>query len=162
MRFKTGLGQDSHRFENKDSSKPCVIGGVHIEDVPGFMANSDGDVVYHAICNAISSITGVLILGGIADELCSKDGITNSEFYLKEAMRTLGEKHYKISNVALSVEGKKPHLKKYLEQIKKNVASILNIEAEDVGITATSGEGLSDYGCGDGVQCFSIITVFKE
>ena len=162
MRIKTGLGQDSHRFENKDSSKPCVLGGVQIEGVPGFMANSDGDVIYHAICNAISSITGVLILGGIADELCAKDGITNSEFYLKEAMRSLNEQRYKISHVALSVEGKKPHLKEHLTQIKSNVAAILGIAPEDVGLTATSGEGLSDYGCGDGVQCFSIITVIGE
>lgn len=162
MRIKTGLGQDSHRFETKDSSKPCIIGGVHFEEVPGFMANSDGDVVYHSICNAITSITGVLILGGLADELCLKDGITNSEIYLKEALKSLQKQNFSISHVAITLEGKKPHFKHHIKQMKHNVASILQIQSSDVGITATSGEGLSDYGCGDGVQCLSIITVVGE
>ncbi len=69
MRVKTGLGQDSHRFENKDSSKPFIIGGVNFENMPGFIANSDGDVIYHAICNGISSITNILILVGLL--ICS-------------------------------------------------------------------------------------------
>ncbi len=70
MKFRTGIGQDSHRFLPPGSSKPCVIGGLIFDDAPGFMANSDGDIVFHAICNAISSLTGVLILGAIADDLC--------------------------------------------------------------------------------------------
>lgn len=162
MRFKTGLGQDSHRFETKDSSKPCVIGGVHFEDLPGFKANSDGDVVYHAICNAISSITGVLVLGGLADELCLKDGITNSEVYLEKAFATLEDEKLKITHVAISIEGKKPTIKTHREQMKENIAKILNIDPKDVGITATSGEGLSDYGCGDGVQAFCVLSVLGE
>ncbi len=162
MRIKTGLGQDSHRFESKDSSKPCIIAGVHFEDVPGFMANSDGDVVYHAICNAITSITGILILGGIADELCSKDGITNSEFYLTEGYQTLKDQNFSVSHVAVSLEAKKPSFKKHLLEMRKNIAKVLEIKLEDVGITATSGEGLTDCGCGDGVNCLSIITVMGE
>lgn len=162
MRVKTGLGQDSHRFENKDSSKPCIIGGVHFENIPGFSANSDGDVIYHAICNAISSITNILILGGIADDLCLKDGITDSAVYLEKALETLQEKNWKISHVALSLEAKKPVFKNHLFLIRENVSEILKIDIHDVGITATSGEGLSDYGCGDGVNCLAIVTVYKD
>ncbi len=162
MIVKTGFGQDSHRFERKDSSKRCVVGGVYFEEVPGFKANSDGDVAYHAVCNAISSLTGVLVLGGIADDLCLKDGITNSEVYLKEALKTLHKIDYKISHVALSLEGKRPLFKNHLVQMRQNIATLLEIELTDVGVTATSGEGLSDYGCGDGVFCQSIVTVYKE
>jgi 2-C-methyl-D-erythritol 2,4-cyclodiphosphate synthase len=160
MTIRTGLGQDSHRFENKTSSKPCVIAGVHFEEVPGFIANSDGDVAYHAICNAITSVTGVLILGGVADELCLKDGITDSSFYLKEACKTLKNQH--ISHVAISLEGKRPKFKPKLEEMKENIARVLGIKTTSVGITATSGEGLNDFGCGDGVQCFAIITTVEK
>lgn len=159
MRFKTGLGQDSHRFENKDSSKPCIIGGVYFEEVPGFKANSDGDVVYHAICNAISSITGILVLGGVADELCLKDGITNSEVYLKEAHKILKDQKFTITHVAVSIEAKKPSFKKRLKEMRENIAKVLEVEISDVGITATSGEGLSDYGCGDGVHALCVLSV---
>ena len=71
MKIRTGIGQDSHRFLSSDSSKPCIIAGLIFEGCPGFNANSDGDVVFHAICNAISSVTGTLILGAIADDLCN-------------------------------------------------------------------------------------------
>lgn len=153
---RTGIGQDSHRFLPPNSSKPCVIGGLIFDDAPGFNANSDGDVVLHAICNAISSLTGILILGNIADDLCLKDGITDSEVYLVEAMKTLGNQH--VTHVAVTIEAKKPKFKHRLVEMRQNIARIMNLDISQVGITATSGEGLTDFGCGDGVQVFAIVT----
>jgi len=158
--FRTGIGQDSHRFLSRESSKPCTIAGLVFEEVPGFNANSDGDVVFHAICNAISSLTGVLILGGVADELFYNGGITDSEAYLKEAMSTLGAQ--KISHVALTLEGKKPKFSPRLQEMKENIARAMEIAPGQVGITATTGEGLTDFGCGDGIQCIAIVTTFEE
>jgi hypothetical protein len=59
--YRSGIGQDSHRFLPPDSSKPCIVGGVIFDGVPGLDADSDGDVVYHAICNAMTSLSGVPI-----------------------------------------------------------------------------------------------------
>ncbi len=160
MRWRTGIGQDSHRFLPNDSSKLCIIAGAIFDDAPGFNANSDGDVAYHAICNAISSLTGVLILGAIADDLCLKDGITDSEVYLREAMKTLGAQ--KISHVALTIEAKKPKMKTRIPEMRANIARVMELDINQVGITATSGEGLTDFGCGDGVQVFCIVTSFEE
>jgi len=160
MKTKTGIGQDSHRFISTETSKPCTIAGVIFDDLPGFNANSDGDVVYHAICNAISSITGELILGGIADELCLNDGITDSSVYLRKAVKTLG--HWKISHVAVSIEAKKPHFKEHLLTMREKVAETMGIAIDQVGITATTGEGLTEVGQGKGVACFAIISVYSE
>ncbi|MBA3958439.1 MAG: 2-C-methyl-D-erythritol 2,4-cyclodiphosphate synthase [Parachlamydiaceae bacterium] len=157
---RTGIGQDSHRFLSPDSAKPCVMGGVIFDDAPGFNANSDGDVVLHAICNAITSVTGILILGAIADDLCLKDGITDSEVYLKEALKTLGNQH--ITHVAVTIEAKKPRFKGKLLEMRENIARIMELVVSQVGITATSGEGLTDFGCGDGVQCFVIMTTMEN
>lgn len=159
MIIRTGLGQDSHRFLPSDSSKLCIIAGVIFDDVPGFNANSDGDLVFHALCNAITSLTGVLVLGAIADDLCLKDGITDSEVYLQEALKTLGKQ--KISHVAIALEGKKPRFKDRLMPMRESVARVMKLDISQVGITATSGEGLTDFGCGDGVQCFVIITTVE-
>lgn len=156
IRTRTGLGQDSHRFLSTNSSKPCLLGGLIFEDVSGFNANSDGDVVFHAICNAISSLTGILILGNIADDLCLKDGITDSEVYLKEALKTLGSQE--IVHVAISIEAQKPKIKTRLLEMRENIARVMQLDLSQVGITATSGEGLTDFGCGDGVQVFAIVT----
>jgi 2-C-methyl-D-erythritol 2,4-cyclodiphosphate synthase len=160
QRVRTGIGQDSHRFLPPDSSKPCVIAGVIFDGVPGFNANSDGDVVFHAICNAISSLTGILILGDIADDLCLKDGITDSEVYLIEAMKTLGKQ--KVSHVAVTIEAKKPKFKAFLLEMRASIARVMGLDVSQVGITATTGEGLTDFGCGDGVQCFAIVTTEEK
>ncbi len=160
MKFKTGIGQDSHRFLAPDTSKPCVIGGVIFHDLPGFHANSDGDVVFHSICNALTSLTGTLILGGLADELCINNGITDSAVYLQEGLKTLGD--LKISHVALAIEGKRPKLHEHLEEMRESVAEIMGLEIDQIGITATSGEGLTDVGCGDGLSCTAILSAFTE
>lgn len=159
MKVRTGIGQDSHRFMTQGSSRPCVIAGIVFEDCPGFNANSDGDIVFHALCNAITSLTGVLIMGGLADELCLKDGITDSEVYLKEALKTLGPQ--KIQHVSVTIEAKRPHMKERYFEMRESIARVMEIPVEDVGVTATSGEGLTDFGCGDGVQCFCIITTME-
>lgn len=156
MPTRTGIGQDSHRFLPPDSTKACIIAGLIIDDTPGLNANSDGDVVFHAICNAISSITGVLILGAIADDLCLKNGITDSEVYLNEALKTLEKQ--KITHVAIAIEAKRPKLKHLILPMRENIARVMKLKVAQVGITATSGEGLTDFGCGEGVQALAIIT----
>lgn len=160
MTVRTGLGEDSHRFLPPESTKPCVIAGLIFPDVPGFNANSDGDVVYHAICNAISSLTGILILGDVADALCLTNGITDSEVYLQAAMQTLGNQQ--ITHVALSLQAMKPKFKERLPEMRAKIAEVMGLDVSQVGITATSGEGLTDFGCGDGVQCLAIVTTVEK
>ncbi|HRW58920.1 MAG TPA: 2-C-methyl-D-erythritol 2,4-cyclodiphosphate synthase, partial [Chlamydiales bacterium] len=152
-------GQDSHRFLSEETTKPCIIGGVIFDDMPGLDADSDGDIVYHAICNAITSIIHVPILGGIAIELCHKDGITDSSVYLQKGLDFL--KNWKIEHIALSIEGVRPRMQKKIDPIRLNVASLLHLHIDQVGITVTSGDGLTSFGLGEGVQCLCVLTVFK-
>ncbi len=155
--MKVGLGQDSHRFELKKGDKKCVIGGVIFEDVPGWDADSDGDIVYHAICNAISSITHVPILGKVAIQMCKEEGICDSRLFLIKAKETLEQ--YKIVHIALSIEAARPRLQRHIDQMRGNVAEVLDIDPHQVGITCTSGDGLTDFGKGIGGQCLCILTV---
>ncbi len=154
--IRTGLGQASHRFLGPESFKPCIIGGLHFEEHPGLAGDSDGDVVLHAICNAISSLTGVPILGGVANDLFKKDGITDSQVYLDLALKTLGSQT--IQHIALSIEGKRPRLQEHLPIMREKLASLLHLTLSQVGITAISGDGLTDFGCGDGLHCLCLLT----
>ena len=156
---RSGIGQDSHRFLPEDSSKPCILGGIIFDDVPGLDADSDGDVIFHAMCNAITSITGVPILGGIARDICHKDGITDSLVYLEKALETLNS--IKIVHIAISIEGKKPIFQNKIEELRKNISKILKLKVDQVGITVTSGDGLTDFGCGQGIQCFCILSTME-
>ncbi len=156
---RVGLGQDSHRFLPPELTKPCVIAGLIFADVPGLAADSDGDVVFHALCKAITSLTGVPILGGIANDLCHKDGITDSRVYLEKALETLEKQ--RIQHAALSIEGKRPLLQSRIDAMRRNIAEALRVNLDQVGLTVTSGDGLTDFGCGDGLQCLCILTTVE-
>lgn len=156
MKYRTGIGQDSHRFEKEKGDKKCTLAGLVFEDAPGLDADSDGDVVFHAICNAITSLTHVPILGKIAIDLCHKQGITDSRVYLDEAVKTLEKQT--VEHVALTIEGKRPRLQKRADDIRESVAQAMNLSISQVGITFTSGDGLTAFGRGEGLMCYALIT----
>lgn len=159
MKHRTGIGQDSHRFLTEESDKKCIIAGLPFDGAPGLDADSDGDVVFHAICNAITSLTHVPILGGIAIDLCHKEGITDSRVYLDKARETLGAQ--KIEHVALTIEGKRPKFQKRADEIRQSVADALDLSMDQVGITFTSGDGLTAFGRGEGMMCYCILTTVE-
>ncbi|MBS0623029.1 MAG: 2-C-methyl-D-erythritol 2,4-cyclodiphosphate synthase [Verrucomicrobia bacterium] len=160
MIVRTGIGQDSHRFVAEGSTKPCILGGLIFEDAPGLKANSDGDVIIHALCNAISSLTGEIILGQVADEILKREGITDSSVYLQAALASLGNQV--ISHVAITIEGERPKFLKRLPQMRAHLAQLMHLQISQIGITATTGEQLTAFGCGEGLQVFCIITTMEE
>ena len=153
--MKVAIGQDSHRFDFNDKDKKLILGGVIFEGATPLSGNSDADVVLHSITNAVSGITCKNILGKIADDMC-KSGITDSEEYLKEALKYLNEK---IIHLSISIECKTPKISPKIEDMRKNISRILNISENSIGITATTGEGLTEFGKGNGISVFSVITV---
>lgn len=157
MKIKTGIGQDSHRIR-ETTEKPFVLGGVTFDEPYCLEGNSDSDVILHAITNAISGVTGKPVLGPVADKLC-KAGETDSATYLKVALKDLVEIGYRVSHVSVTVECARPKILPKLEALRENVAYLLGVTIADVGITATTGEGLTDFGKGLGVQVFAVVTV---
>lgn len=159
MKVKTGLGQDSHRFEPQKTDKQLVLGGVVFENEIAMLGNSDADVVLHAITNGISGITGVNILGKISDDLCLKHGVTDSKVYVQEALKYLNG--WEICHVSCSLECKTPKITPKIPEMKQSISQLLGLNVEDIGITATTGEGLTDFGRGEGIQVFCIVTAVK-
>ena len=160
MRIRTGLGQDSHAFDGASVDRPLMLGGVRIPHEHGLAGNSDADVVLHALCNAISSISGVTILGPVTDQLCRDEGITDSAVYVARAGETLGS--FRLTHVAVALECRTPKLVPHFPAIRARIAELLGLTSEDIGITATSGEGLSAFGRGEGIQAFVIATAVSE
>jgi len=157
MIAKTGIGQDSHVFEEAPG-KPLILAGIKLDHPIGLKGNSDADVVLHSITNAISSITGINILGSVADQLC-RQGVTDSSSYLKLALDDLRD--WKISHIAIAIECLKPRISPQIESMKNSIAKLCHINQADVGITATTGEGLTAFGKGEGIQAITIVTVNK-
>ncbi len=160
MRVKTGLGQDSHRFDFDNQTKKLILGGIVFDDAPPLLGNSDADVVLHALCNAISGVTGVNILGTVADALCQKQGIGDSRIYLQEALKYLTD--WQICHVSCSIECKTPKITPKIAAMKASLSELLGLQTEDVGITATTGEGLTAFGRGEGIQVLCIVTAVND
>jgi 2-C-methyl-D-erythritol 2,4-cyclodiphosphate synthase len=155
--MKVGIGQDSHRFDFEDHEKKLVLGGIIFDGEPPLKGNSDADAILHSITNAISSVTCVNILGEISDELCLNQGITDSSVYLKKAMQYLDD--HRIVHVSVSIECLRPKITPRITDIRRNLSVLLDIPENCIGITATTGEGLTQFGQGLGIQVLSIITV---
>ena len=155
--MKVGIGQDSHRFDFEDTEKKLVLGGVIFDGEPPLKGNSDADVILHSITNAISGVTCVNILGGISDELCLNQGITDSGVYLRKALQYLDD--HRIVHVSISMECLRPKITPRIADIRQNLSILLDIPENCIGITATTGEGLTQFGQGLGIQVLSIVTV---
>ena len=152
------IGQDSHAFAETGEG-PIKLCGVDIPFDRAFRANSDGDVALHAITNAISGYTGINILGGAADVLCLEQGVKDSTVYLAEALKSMNGAE--IIHCSMTIECLRPKLKEYIPAMKEKTAELLGIPASSVGITATTGEGLTGFGKGEGVQVFAILSIRK-
>lgn len=160
MKIKVSVGQDSHAFEEQEG-KPLILGGVRFDGYPGMRANSDGDVVLHALTNAVSGVTCRNILGSVADRMC-QSGITDSSAYLAEALRDLAGLGFEITHVSFTIEGLRPKFAPKIEEMRAKIGSLLHLPGSCVGITATTGEGLTAFGRGEGLMVFCILTVCGE
>lgn len=163
MQYKTGLGKDSHKFLKKlDPKKPLVIGGVIIPNLPGFQAHSDGDCLYHAVFNAVSSALGGGSIGKYFPDTSPEEKNKNSRKYLEDIFNKLKKQKYKINNLSISVEAKFPKIDLIAEEIKKNLANIFKIKISQIGITATTGEEASPWGKGLGVEVLASVLITKN
>jgi 2-C-methyl-D-erythritol 2,4-cyclodiphosphate synthase len=160
--LRVGLGQDSHKFDT-NKNKPLVLGGVEIAKTGGLQGNSDADVILHSICNALSSAVGGDSLSFWADEMCLKEGIKDSTYYLDYIYKKIKNLNYSIVNLSIAIEAKKPYLEKeIINKIKNKIASLLGIETEQIGLTFTSGEDLTVFGLGKGIQVLTIVNIIKN
>lgn len=155
--MRVGFAQDSHKFIT-NSDKKLILGGVVIPEEPGLESNSDGDAVIHALCSAIEQALGNDPFSIYADDLC-RQRIIDSREYLKVAVKHLKKKECAIGNIGISIEAKRPKIIPWISAMKKSLSSMLEISPDKIGINATSGEEMTPFGKGEGIQVFVIINL---
>ncbi len=157
---RVGFGQDSHRF-SRDPKRKLVLGGVVIANESGLDGNSDADVVLHALCRALEQAIGRDSFSQYADEM-SQQGIHDSSAYVEVARSHVEAAGYRVNNVGLSIEALRPKIDPIRHAIKKSVADLLGIAEDAVGINATSGEKMTPFGKGEGIQAFAIVSLERR
>ncbi len=156
--IRVGLGQDSHKLVKGKGA--LVLGGLKISDNYYLKADSDGDVVIHSLCNALSTAIGGGSLDTWAGEM-NRKGVIESKEFLKVIFEKVKKLGYGVNNIAVMVEAKEPRLERHRDRMQKSLAELLGIEKEQVGMAFTSGESLTSFGRGEGIQALTVVLIEK-
>lgn len=151
--MRIGHGYDAHRFV---PGRPLILGGVTIPHDRGMAAHSDGDVLIHALCDAL---LGAAALGDIGRHFpdTSKDYENiDSRILLRKVIALLQEKSLRVGNVDVTVITQKPKLASFIPEMRKYLAADLLVNEEQVNIKATTTEGMGFTGRGEGIAAHAV------
>ncbi len=154
MNFRIGQGYDVHRLAEGES---LWLGGILIPHYKGTVAYSDGDVLIHAICDAL---LGALKLGDIGthfpdNSMEFKD--IDSKILLRKSYQMVKEKGYEIVNIDSTINAQQPKLKPYIPEMEKTLASVLEIDVHQVSVKATTTENLGFEGREEGIAVNAVV-----
>jgi len=156
--MRIGFGFDVHQLINEGD---FWLGGIKIPSAKGILAHSDGDVLIHAISDAL---LGALSLGDIGMHFPDTDkslkGI-DSKIILSKIVEMITDKGYKISNLDCSVVAEMPKIKPFYDDMKRCIASICKIGVDDVSIKATTNEKLGFIGREEGITAYAVVLLVK-
>ena len=154
MSMLIGHSIDAHRFE---PGRPLVLGGVRIEHDQGLAAHSDGDVLIHALCDAL---LGAAALGDIGRHFPDDDdeyaGI-DSRILLRRVMGALAGRGLGVHNVDLTVVAQRPKIAPYIPEMTAILAEDLNCRVGRVNVKATTTERMGFTGRGEGIAAFAVV-----
>ena len=157
--MRIGLGYDVHKFiEGRD----LIIGGVNIPYEKGLLGHSDADVLIHAI---IDSMLGALALGDIGKHFPDTDERykdADSIKLLKFVNDLISEKGYEINNIDSIIIAQSPKMAPHIEEMRKNIAKVLNTDIDNISVKATTEEGLGFTGTKQGISAQSICLLNKK
>ncbi|MDH5571553.1 MAG: 2-C-methyl-D-erythritol 2,4-cyclodiphosphate synthase [Gammaproteobacteria bacterium] len=152
--MRIGQGFDAHRF--KQGIK-LVLGGVEIHCDYGMEAHSDGDVVIHALCDAI---LGALALGDIGKhfpDTSDKYKAIDSRILLRKVVELMEQHQYKINNVDITIIAQKPRVAAYIIPMRTILAGDLKTEIDNVSVKATTTEQMGFTGRGEGIAVQAMV-----
>jgi len=154
--LRIGQGYDVHVFEPGDH---VTLGGVRIDHTQGIRAHSDGDVLLHALCDAL---LGAAALGDIGMHFPDTDARwrgTDSRVFLRHVKQLLAERTFRIVNVDATILAEAPRLGKHRETMRSNIAADLELPLDCVNVKATTSEGAGFIGRREGLACHAIALI---
>lgn len=156
--FRIGNGYDVHKLAK---NRKLILGGVDIAYEKGLLGHSDADVLVHSIIDALLGACGETDIGcHFPDGDINYEGIS-SLVLLEKVKGILLDKGYGIANIDSVIVAQKPKLSPYLDKMKLNIADVLQIEKDRVGIKATTSEGLGFTGKGEGIAAYAVVCIYK-
>lgn len=156
--MRVGIGYDVHKLVE---GRKLILGGVDIPYEKGLLGHSDADVLLHAIKDAM---LGAVALGDIGKHFPDTDeryrGVSSIKLLI-EVNKRLREKKYKVNNIDSIIIAEKPKMAPYIEEIRQNISTALNVDIDCINVKATTTESLGFTGKGEGIAAQAVVSVEK-
>ncbi len=158
MDFRVGFGYDSHRFA---PDRPLVLGGVHIPFEQGLAAHSDGDVLIHALCDAL---LGAAALKDIGTHFPDTDGAfegIDSTLLLARVVELLHKKGWRVNNIDCTLILEQPKMKPYIDEMTQQLSRLLDLDPDCCSIKAKTNEKMGFTGHGEGIAATVVASIIQ-
>ena len=157
MNIRVGHGYDVHRWGAEN--KPLMLGGVKVPHTDGLLAHSDGDVVLHAISDAV---LGALGLGDIGRHFPDTDdqfaGADSGEL-LTHIMQLAASRKFAVGNIDVTIVAQQPKMAPHIDAMRQRIADLLDVASDAVNVKATTTEKLGFVGRNEGIACHAVVLV---
>jgi 2-C-methyl-D-erythritol 2,4-cyclodiphosphate synthase len=158
MNVRIGQGIDFHRLEG---GLNLWLGGVNIPSEKGCVAHSDGDVLLHAICDALLGAAGLRDIGYYFPDTNSEFRNIDSKIILKKSFNLLREKGFRVINIDSTVCLEKPKISSFIPEMRNVISAVVETEPDNVTIKATTTEKLGFTGREEGIIAIAVVLLSK-
>jgi len=158
MKIRVGFGYDVHQLV---IGEEFILGGMKINFQKGSLGHSDGDVLIHAICDALLGAANMRDIGyHFPDTDANLKGI-DSKILLDKTVKLIKTKGYTIGNIDSTIALQQPKINPFIDQMQTILAEVMCIDVDDLAIKATTTETLGFVGVGDGVSAYATVLLEK-
>ena len=158
MKIRVGFGYDVHQLVE---GRELWLGGIKLPHTLGLKGHSDADVLIHAICDALLGAANMRDIGYHFPDTSDKYKDIGSKVLLRETVRLIGEKGYKVGNIDATICAEKPKINPYIPQMQECLAGLMQVETDDVSIKATTTEKLGFTGRQEGMSAYAVALIEK-
>lgn len=156
--FRVGFGYDVHAFAEH---RPCILGGVEIAHSKGLLGHSDADVLTHAIMDALLGAAGLPDIGYYFPPSDPKWKGARSVELLAQVCGHIAQAGFAIGNIDSTLVAEKPKISPHLAAMKTQLATACGIQQTQIGIKATTNEGMGFVGREEGIAAYAVALVFS-
>ena len=157
--YRIGIGYDVHKLKD---GLDFFLGGIQIPYNRGCVAHSDGDVLIHAICDALLGAANLRDIGYHFPDNAGEYKNLDSKILLRRTIELIATKGYHVGNIDATICAERPKLKAHIPLMQQTLADVMGIDEEDVTIKATTTEKLGFTGREEGISAYATVLVEKE
>lgn len=152
--IKIGFGFDTHQLVE---NRPLVIGGITIDHYKGSLGHSDGDVLIHALCDAILGAMGLADIGTHFPDYDPKLEGIDSKLILQQVIELMIQEGYSINNIDTTIVLQKPKLMPHIDDMKEALCKVLSVDKKSIAIKAKTSEKIGFIGREEGVSAYAVV-----